>query len=249
MVDEHPIFIKPSNPYQKIWRYMDFTKFVELLNSSSLYFSRADQFEDIFEGSVPKISAEVRNRQMLDLIEKKKLLPKYTPDFWEDYGIKTKKEYAINCWHMNDFESAAMWKLYLKSNEGIAIQSDYSKLVASLNPSELLIFIGTVNYIDYEKDKIDLTNGLSPYIHKRKSFSHENELRAIIWQIAAANKDKLDLSNGGINVKVDLQTLIENVYVSPDSPLWLTNLIKETCTKFGYNFNVINSKLYDKPVY
>jgi len=35
---------------------------------------------------------------------------------------------AINCWHMNDHESAAMWKLYLKSDEGIAIQSTYRKL-------------------------------------------------------------------------------------------------------------------------
>ena len=249
MVEEHPIFKKPSNPNQKIWRYMDFTKFVELLNSSSLYFTRADKFEDIFEGSIPKISAELRNKQMLQLIEKKKLLPKYTPEFWEDYGIKTKKEYAINCWHMNDLESAAMWKLYLKSNEGIAIQSDYSKLYASLNSCKLLILIGTVNYIDYEKDKIDLTNGLAPYVHKRKSFSHENELRAIIWNSAAANEGKVDLSNGGISVKADLQALIENVYVSPDSPFWITKLIKETCAKFGYNFNVINSKLYDKPVY
>ena len=35
---------------------------------------------------------------------------------------------AVNCWHINEHESAAMWDLYLKSNEGIAIQSTYQKL-------------------------------------------------------------------------------------------------------------------------
>ena len=27
------------------------------------------------------------------------------------------KEVAVNCWHLNEHESAAMWKVYLKSNE------------------------------------------------------------------------------------------------------------------------------------
>lgn len=32
-----------------LWRYMDFTKYANLLSKSSLYFSRADTFEDHFE--------------------------------------------------------------------------------------------------------------------------------------------------------------------------------------------------------
>ena len=43
---------------------------------------------------------------------------------------------AINCWHMNDHESAAMWKLYLKSNEGIAVQSTYETLRDSIIDEE-----------------------------------------------------------------------------------------------------------------
>ena len=41
---------------------------------------------------------------------------------------KNREEFAINCWHLNDHESAAMWKLYLKSNEGIVIQSTFTNL-------------------------------------------------------------------------------------------------------------------------
>ncbi len=34
-----------------IWRYMDFTKFVSLLDRASLFLCRADRLEDPFEGS------------------------------------------------------------------------------------------------------------------------------------------------------------------------------------------------------
>jgi len=37
-----------------IWRYMDFTKFVDIISTEELYFSRSDCFEDDFEGSYPE---------------------------------------------------------------------------------------------------------------------------------------------------------------------------------------------------
>ena len=37
-----------------LWRYMDFTKFVSLLEKSSLFFARADKLEDPFEGYLPR---------------------------------------------------------------------------------------------------------------------------------------------------------------------------------------------------
>ena len=39
---------------------MDFTKYVSLLSTSSLFFVRADQFEDKFEGAATKLEKEWR---------------------------------------------------------------------------------------------------------------------------------------------------------------------------------------------
>ena len=47
----HPVFEAPSDTSIKLWRYMDFTKFVSLLDSNSLFFSRADLLGDPYEGS------------------------------------------------------------------------------------------------------------------------------------------------------------------------------------------------------
>lgn len=54
MYKEHPVFQQPNNENIKIWRYMDFTKFMSLLDTKKLFFTRADKFEDPFEGSWPK---------------------------------------------------------------------------------------------------------------------------------------------------------------------------------------------------
>jgi hypothetical protein len=44
---EHRVFQKPEDENAKIWRYMDFTKFVSLLDTKSLYFTRVDRLGDV----------------------------------------------------------------------------------------------------------------------------------------------------------------------------------------------------------
>jgi hypothetical protein len=61
------------------------------------------------------------------------------------------REYLVSCWHMNEHESAAMWKLYSSSNEAVCIQSTYRRLRCSLEES---VMIGEINYINYEMQRI-----------------------------------------------------------------------------------------------
>jgi hypothetical protein len=50
----HPAFQPPTNPQIKIWRYMDFTQFVSMLDEKRLLFTRADLLEDKFEGTMSR---------------------------------------------------------------------------------------------------------------------------------------------------------------------------------------------------
>lgn len=62
-----------------------------------------------------------------------------------------------------------MWSQYLRTQEGIAVQSTYERLCQSLAGYEdFQINIGMVNYIDYESDSIPNGNAIYPTMYKRK---------------------------------------------------------------------------------
>ncbi|AKE16973.1 hypothetical protein ACWKTB_07745 [Bacillus cereus] len=247
MFNEHICFNTPHDD-TKIWRYMDFTKFVSMLESESLFFVRSDKFRDPFEGVLPKITDEI-----LDL----KYLGMQHPT--EGYGVaerhkqifaKSREFMTINCWHINEGESAAMWDLYLSTFEGLAIQSTVSCLKHSLVNTEESIYIGSVNYLDYQKDEIPLDNIYWPYTCKRKSFAHEKELRAVHDTGFLSNKFATIDKGGvpvsfGLPIKCDLHSLIENIYVSPNSPKWFEELVRSICKKYRLDKEVIKSDLYE----
>ena len=257
MYQEHPTFIQPDNEEVKVWRYMDFTKLISLIDSRRLFFTRADKFNDPFEGSYPKMNVlarEVLPESITDGMTDEQI--RSLVDTMRQSGEQNKnwpRYMAINCWHMNEYESAAMWDLYLKSDEGIAIQSTYSKLKKSFICDDE-IFIGTVKYIDYDKDIIDSGNVLTPFVHKRKSFEHEREVRALCtkWPVGDSYEG-MDFSKEtmefGAPIKIDLEVLIEKIFVAPNAPGWFVDLVKSAVNRYGYKFEVIHSELNDSPLF
>lgn len=229
---------------------MDFTKFVALLETKSLYFTRCDKFEDAFEGSYPKMNVAVREafpfgltREQWDKLiqeneenkERARTAPRYT---------------AINCWHLNEHESAAMWRLYLKSNEGIAIQSSFERLRDCFCEVEEPVHIGKVTYIDYEEESIRSWDPLAPFVFKRKSFEHEREVRAVITRSPALTGcESPETIAHGINIPVNVETLVERVYVAPDAPAWLSSLVGSVAKKYGSTFEVTQSNLNQTPLF
>ena len=102
-------------------KYLDFTKFVSLLETKSLFFVSADHLNDPFEGSLSALNKELQP----SLFERK---------FFKNQINRSemRTRVAVSCWHINTHESAAMWKLYAKTNEAVCIQSTYKRLRAAL---------------------------------------------------------------------------------------------------------------------
>jgi len=158
-----------------------------------------------------------------------------------------RKRVYINCWHMNERESFAMWNLYVRSNEAIAIQSTYQLLRTCL-PS--LINAGSVQYIDYTLDFVPEDDLLRPFMYKRKSFEHERELRAII-DVEDDDETWVGHTVGSIGrtVPVSLDDLVEKIYVAPTSPSWFAELVRSVMSKYGLEKPVVMSSLDEKPVF
>jgi hypothetical protein len=149
---------------------------------------------------------------------------------------------------MNNYESAAMWKLYTRTNEAVAFQSTYRRLRDCM-PGDVLI--GEVQYIDYETDTIPETNLLYPFLYKRKSFAHEREIRAIIFEVSHNEKGIDFVANTveGKYVPVDLDMLIERIYVAPTAPKWFMELVRSVAERYALHKEVVHSSLDSEPLF
>ena len=228
-----------------LWRYMSFTKFVSLLTKNALFFSRADKLGDPFEGSLSPINIASRPEMYKDKPEEQQ---KLIGEMIKDLCRLT----LVNCWHKNQYESDAMWKLYSGIEDGIAIKTDFQSLSESLQGSHP-VAIGKVIYVDYDVTFIDEMNTLIPFVHKRKSFEHESEVRALIVVatsgIVGSIIGKPAPYEIGTYHEVDTSMLIKEVVVSPLAEEWFVELVQTTARTFGLSVLVRQSSLADRPVW
>ena len=227
------LFEKPDSKI-KIWRYMDFTKFVYMLEKSGLFFPNVDSFRDPYEGSYSRGNFKMRSF-VFSRSKGENELQKQVEEIKE-----LRPHININCWHINEFESAGMWKLYSQTNESICIQTTFGHLEKAL-PNE--IKFGKVKYINYDKDWIPESDNYYPFIYKRLSFQHERELRAV-FDSSEKNSDKdFEKTENGYWINLSLKTLIQKIYVSPEADDWFVELVEKVKNKYNLNFK----KVYKSP--
>lgn len=228
---------------------MDLAKFVSLLATEQLFFARSDNLGDSFEGSLTIESVKALEEFSKEIIanDNGEGFPHGTPE--EQYRRAFKgfrKSTFVNCWHMNNYESAAMWSLYSLQDQGIAITTTYENLAKSL-PEE--VFLGKVIYADYKDHLIPLDNSFWPFMHKRMSFQHENEVRAIYSNMSGKNNaPNISRVSGGVGVKVDLNSIVDRVYVHPDSPDWFFATIQSILERYEIPAKIFKSELANSPI-
>ena len=82
-------------------------------------------------------------------------------------------------------------------------------------------------------------------LHKRRSFAHEQELRALIWPLLNPDTDLKVAPPEGLNVRVDVMRLVRKVFVSPLAGSWYVDVVAALLEKFGYGaIPVVPSRLY-----
>jgi hypothetical protein len=217
----------PEDPDTIVWKYLDLSKFLDLLMSKKLFMSRSDKFEDQYEGTFSEPTFEEIKKLSID-----------NPDFLKFYKTHREKV-AISSWHINEYESFAMWQIFTQNTEGIAIQSTIGRLQNALAPeNNFKQYIGEVNYIDYKKEYIPFDDMFFPFLFKRKSFQYEREVR-IISDVAESN---ITL-NDGLKINVDLSRLIDKIYIHPKSENWYKNLVIQLVKQLGFDFTIEKSDL------
>jgi hypothetical protein len=253
MFVKHPEFLLPHRD-SVVWRYMSLPKFAAMLADRALFFSRADRPGDPFEGSFPKMNLDIHDvalEQALDeLGAEHEDLAREVLATLSTLRKASERFIAINCWHMNQHESAAMWALYAK--DGVAVCSNVGRLIRSLRDTPEEVRIGRVRYLDYEREVIPEGSIYAPFTFKRKSFEHEHEVRAVIYRYPIATAEGLEPAppiGHGISFPVDLTELVQAVYIGPLQPAWFANVVRQVSRAFGLTCEIRQSGLDATPLW
>lgn len=224
-----------------LWRYLDLTKFLYLLETRALFFARLSALKDPFEGHPPRRVVEAFKNIPAGLLpdehQKRVAVAKQTLHTFKN----SRRLICASCWHANDTESAAMWNLYLKSGEGIAIRTTFERMKAAFVGGEPSVSAGVVQYVDYESYDPGHMNILVWAMLKRLSFAHEREFRAVILTGSS--------DNNGIALPIDLETLVADVFVSPVTAEWIVELMQKMMNRYGLARIIQKSKMDEGPLY
>ncbi|NOX82048.1 MAG: DUF2971 domain-containing protein [Alphaproteobacteria bacterium] len=200
---DHIAFRRPADNEGQLWRYMDFLKFVSLINNSAIYLANLEVMSKIdpYEGLLPDGNYAHRKWKSIQdvpssIVDKIKITRYSTRHQTLEQKIESEKEildlrirqsflyrksHYVSCWHQNLFESAAMWQAYAQKGFGIAVVSSPSRLESALSTEKRILYLGEVRYEDYKTHQVDIRNGLNSIVTKRNSFNHENEVRLAHW--------------------------------------------------------------------
>lgn len=285
-ISDHPSFSRPTVG-QRLWRYMDLPKFIDLITSRNLWLTNAEvlAIDDPHEGLQGAIQfphrmwnniedvPDVLRRQ---IVERRHNSEEMTEEQafrnWfmleEQHCFMTqsgRRNFYINCWHMAEFESAAMWKIYSSPGAGIAIISSAGRLHTALENAEEDLHFGAVEYVHPLNFEIGSPNAFNPIVKKRSNFSYEQEARLVHWHKGnyhdplehfAWNDESMRFDNilenpepitPGISVKCDVATMIEHVIVSPFAPPWYLPMINRLLKDLGYELKAYSSNLLVAP--
>lgn len=268
------IKVDPIPPTDKVWRYMDLAKFIELLKSQSLYLSSVPTMEDEWEGALAENGDDTTAAELAHLntfggtIEQARNFI----EFGEQSNAARRACVFINCWHRSDIESAAMWKLYEPSGRGIAVQTTIAALSESAT-DDMECNLVAVKYVDFDSDQIEPYNYNRIYSYKRKSFEHEREVRLQHFDLMPLRSKSLaemamnpplserlnnvDYENvidyntlpAGKHFSVDLKTLVHRVVIAPEAPKWFIEIVRDVVAKYGQTFSVEASSMLKRPRY
>lgn len=236
-----------GNP--KLWRYMSYSKFQSLIETSSLYFCRLDKFEDQLECTQPDGSLkfaiatenpwQMHERQYMDAVL---------------YMLRNLT--YVNCWHINDNENSFMWENYAMchGNEGVAIQTDLNAVKAAVEKVERKISDMRISYVNFKTHYVEyfMQNPFEFIALKDVKYEPENELRLVTVENEYPDIDVDDFysvyskqysNHSGELIAVDLNQLIKRIYLAPNSTDRFAQLVKDLIKSKDLDIEIIKSSV------
>jgi hypothetical protein len=207
-----------------VWRYMNLEKLLSILIDRALFFAPTAVLavNDKYEGQAMAGELAGLNSASIKEADDKYILPTINSSYF-------------NCWHMNDSESDAMWKIYVTGAGGVAIRSTVARLKQCFNSLEGNVHLGRIRYVEDESDHLD--HPVHRCMRKKPAFRHEQEIRLVYY-----DQQREHAGSAGLLIPIDVPVLVEGVVVSPRAESWFLPLVKKVVAKLGYEIEVVASE-------
>lgn len=247
----------PIDESKDIVRYMNFTKFADILLSKSIFFVKAGKLSDQYEFNLTEIHKEQILTQFAKLYNEEKA--QETLKVFQNTMENHRQKYYVSCWSEYDEESYALWKIYLNGQDGVSIRTDFNSLKKAFDANKEFYEIGKVEYTD------KLSKYLNPNLtfKKRKYYQYENEVRLAYYSAdldlkviddynlinrPASPEEFEELHSKGFKQKLDLKTLIKEIRISPFSNITFERLVVELLEQVEPELvkKVVKSEIRDK---
>lgn len=153
-----------------LWRYLDFARFMAMLDGATLWFARADTFSDQYELAVPAADMPAARSGATAILADRRTregIVRYLaatsgrpgtelaglPDS-EVAGLLLRfasRALYISCWQEDEDESAGMWESFVQGDNGVAVRTTVGALrdVLDAGSADRDVFLGRVEYLDY----------------------------------------------------------------------------------------------------
>ena len=238
----HFLEIRKPEDTKKIWRYMDFARFIIMLRHK-LRFLRTDQFKDELDTSMESYLRQIHRTPT----ESKPISPKVLQGTKKVDNLWRKVTYA-NCWHISNDESALLWDKYSQYRQALVIQSTFGSLKKALQNAPQIIKIGAIVYDTHEltpqeTQQLHISHVNIPFqaFIKQPYCKDEQELRAVIHD--AKNKGKTH-----IDIEVDLNVFVDKIILAYNTPDWLLELVKNICKEYEIKAKPEKSNVYQSSI-
>ena len=230
----HPELPSPPAGKTVLWRYVSLAELLDLLDSRALHFTRTDQLSSsvidresqVFLSVMAGMSAE-EARRSFDLMQ------------------SVQSTIFASCWHESGSDMHQRWQTLGGSTGQIALRSTVGGLQQSLSQALQRVCMSRVQYIDFHSVAVPGGNVFYPALHKQRGMSEEREVRVLLQQHGVNPSSAGPVR--GVEVEVDIWSLIDGVRVAPRSAEWLGALVLSLTERYGLRFESSSAEATPKP--
>lgn len=204
----------------RLWKYGDYRKFAQLFSERTLYFRRADQLPDIYEGRFTAANQERRSDMFADAFVELGLGdPAAIHAIQESHRTRT----FLHCWHKNEQENSRMWKEYTTSADSIVILTTVAALFAA-TPAHCK---GAEIHYVREDESLPELHSLAALVYKRRdTYAFEDEFR-LLYMLPQGESVVLDQKNDFFRlIPADTGTLVHEVRFHPAASLKFKDTVR-----------------------